>query len=166
MWTRPGLRSHVASVNGPLVAYLIHDQNMSSRSPRFARDTAIIEAKHGDNRRSRGVRFDQSKLEGNQAEIELRAGRRSNPANHYLRQMIRGGGPETIMRAMAAIAIPNKMTDRWNVRRSAAINDDWRVEVERWIAPVRELARASRLAMGEPGGPVLSCANRHANELP
>jgi uncharacterized protein with gpF-like domain len=67
---------------------------------------------------------------------------------------------------MAAIAIPNKIADRWNVRRSAAINDDWRAQVEEWIAPMRDLARASRLALGEPGQPVLSCANRHPNELP
>ncbi len=82
MWTRPGLRSNVTSVNRPLVAYLIHDQNMS-------RDTAMTESKYPDKRQSRGARYNKAKLESNQAEIELRAGRTSNAAKRYLRQMIR-----------------------------------------------------------------------------
>ncbi len=49
--------------------YLIHDQKMSS----FVRDTAIIKLKYRDKRQSRGVRYDQVKLEGSQAKIELRA---------------------------------------------------------------------------------------------
>jgi hypothetical protein len=148
LWTRLSLHFPIVSVNRPLVAYLVHDQNMSNHSPRFAKDVKIIESKYRDERKKRGVRLNRVLLEGSQAEIDLRAGHRGKAVGRYIRQALQGGGFSSIYRALCAIIVPNKMVDRWNARRYSSIPQDWLIEVEPWIAPLRRDAISTSSIFG------------------
>lgn len=133
MWSRLSLRSPLASVSRPLVAYLIHGENMSSHSPRFNRDVARIDSKYAEERRTRGVVIDRAMLEGTRGNIELEAGRRWAAAWHFLGQAYRGGGIGSLKRALGATVAPRAMVERHRQAARAAVPEEWVREMDGWL---------------------------------
>jgi len=138
LWTRLSLRSPLAVVNRPLMAYAIHETNMSAHTPRFNRDVALIDAKYANDRRERKVRLNRALLEGAQADLELRAGRRWSAAWHFLGQVARGGGPRFVTHATASALKPELVSRRRVARYRDSVPPGWIGEAERWLTPLRQ----------------------------
>ncbi len=137
MWIRFALAGPVVTVDRPLVAILQHSQNMSSHSPRYQHDVAVIARRYDAERRARGVRLNRSNLLRAQAEIELLSGHRWKGLWQFVKQVGYGDGLGAVKRAAAAAVAPNTMLRRWDLKRRDAIPLAWRQEVPVWLEALR-----------------------------
>jgi glycosyltransferase involved in cell wall biosynthesis len=136
MWCRLSVRSPLAAVPRPLLAYLVHGENMSRHSPRFNRDVAVIESKYRAERSDRGVTLDRGMLEFVRASIDLDAGRRWSAAWHFLGQAYQDRGFRPVANAGVALLALRHLARRQAARRRY-VPAGWSAEVEAWLEPLR-----------------------------
>ena len=145
LWIRLALRSPLAAVDRPLVAYVRHASSMSANLEIRAELEHVIE-KHERARDEHGVTFPWDRWLGWRALMLRRAGRRWEPARIYA-ALSRGRRPRLLVRAVLALVWPSWV----ELRERRALRDvdpNWLAEAEDWLA----LFRADPAGRATPSG--------------
>jgi glycosyltransferase involved in cell wall biosynthesis len=142
LWIRLAARAPHVTVPRPLVGYVLHGGNMTTRDDGLADELASIRAKHAGLRAEHGVAdVDDDLWTEWIADVQRRSGRRLEPALVYGRLGVRKRRPELVARGMAIAVWPGwvRLRDRRRCRRIPAA---WLAEAESWLVPVRTDALA------------------------
>jgi glycosyltransferase involved in cell wall biosynthesis len=137
LWIRLSLRSPIAVVNRPLMAYFMHEGSSSAQTTKHRADIDLIYAKYAAARREYSVRLDRADFYAQQAYIDLRAGRRWSAARNFLGQAWHGGGIAAVRPAVAGALAPHHLTRRQVTRHLRYIPAGWLDEVEPWLTEIR-----------------------------
>ena len=127
------LRSPLAAVDRPLVAYRVWPGSMSSNVALMRTGhERVIERWRGDLPRElcRTGRLVEETYLGR---FHLRAGSRRAAASHYLRMAVRCRQPRQVVTAAAALVSPARLDARHAAREAAAVPAGWRSEVAGWL---------------------------------
>lgn len=146
LWIRLALESPPATVDRPLVAYVLHGANMTSEPAGFRRELAYIRDKHREARAERGVELNDRGWSEWLAEVQRRSGLRLAPALVQARLAFTQRRPRAAARALAIAFSPGwlERRDAWRIER---IPLDWREEAEGWLEPIRQRSpRRERVA--------------------
>jgi glycosyltransferase involved in cell wall biosynthesis len=141
LWIRLALRSPLAAVDRPLVAYLRHAGSMSRELEAIRRELERVAAKHAPARSERGLDCAWERWLVWAAAMHRRAGHRRDPAGIYARLALQRRQPLLLAKAVLAAAWPGWI----DVRDRLAARDvpqEWVEEAERWLEPVRLQASA------------------------
>jgi len=146
MWIRLALRSPVAAVDRPLLAYRVHGGAMSGALAGIDRELAYLWAKHGDERERRDLVPDAG-IHAWIGDRLQRSHQRRRAAAAFLRAAPSLGRPRAAARAVESAVWPSAY--RWrDARRTRAIPAAWADEAAQWLAPLRGREP------GAAGGPV------------
>lgn len=148
-WTRLATAAPLAVVDRPLVAYLVHENSMSTDTRLLAEDLDRFLAKHAAARAEHGVRFDEGNWSRYVAEMHLRAGRRFRASARYARA-VRHGRLRAWRLAAAALASPPWAVRRLKARRRVHASPAWAIEAEAWMAPLGRRAASGASDRGTP----------------
>jgi glycosyltransferase involved in cell wall biosynthesis len=150
LWIRLALRSPLAAIDRPLVAYQRHEASMTTGMQGISEELERLEAKYTAERDARGVEFAWELWRPYIALMQRRAGLRLAPAAQYVRLAMQTRNPVVLLRAVGAMAWPPGIG---SLRRRARrpVPPDWREEVERWLAPFREQASPTHRQEPLPG---------------
>jgi glycosyltransferase involved in cell wall biosynthesis len=142
LWIRLAARSPHVSVGRPLVGYVLHGANMTTRNDGIAAELARIRAKHAGLRAEHGIDdVDDDLWTEWIADVQRRSGRRLEPALVYGRLGLRRRRPELVARGAAIAVWPGWVRYR-DRRRCRGIPAEWLAEAEGWLGPVRAGVRA------------------------
>jgi glycosyltransferase involved in cell wall biosynthesis len=148
LWIRLAARAPHVTVPRPLVGYVLHGGNMTTRDDGLAAELAFIRAKHAGLRTEHGVGdVDDDLWTEWIADVQRRSGRRLEPALVYGRLGVRRRRPELVARWLAIAVWPGwvRLRDRRRCRRIPAA---WLAEAESWLVPVRANMLAGAGAAG------------------
>jgi len=135
LWIRLALRSPLAAVDRPLVAYVLHGANMTSTPTGFADELERIRARYADARAEHGVDLNEAGWSDWFAELERRGGRRLRPGLGLARRAVSERRPELVLKG-ASMALRPGWVERRNRFRLATLDPAWRREAEEWLATV------------------------------
>lgn len=136
LWIRLALAAPLASVERPLVGYVLHGGNMTARPAGFEAEYERIRAKHAAARRELGVELDHNAWTRWFAEVDRRGGQRLRPAVAYARMAVRRREPVLVLKGLS-VALRPRWVERLNASRLAAMEPAWRNEAEAWLDPLR-----------------------------
>jgi glycosyltransferase involved in cell wall biosynthesis len=142
LWIRLAARAPHVTVPRPLVGYVLHGGNMTTRDDGLAAEVAFIRAKHAALRAEHGIGdVDDDLWTEWIADVQRRSGRRLEPALVYGRLGVRRRRPELVARGVAIAVWPGwvRLRDR---RRCRRIPSAWLAEAESWLGAVRADALA------------------------
>jgi glycosyltransferase involved in cell wall biosynthesis len=141
LWIRLALESAPATVDRPLVAYVLHGANMTAEPGGFRRELERIRDKHRGPRAALGVELNDVTWGEWLAEVQRRGGLRLAPAMIQARIAMAQRSPRAGARAVAIALWPGwlQRRDAWRIAR---IPVAWREEAEAWLAPIRARERA------------------------
>jgi glycosyltransferase involved in cell wall biosynthesis len=141
LWIRLALRSPLAAVDRPLVAYVLHGANMTSIPTGFAGELEWIRASYADARAEHGVELYEAGWSDWFAELERRGGRRLRPGLGLARRAIAERRPELALKG-ASMALRPCWVERRNRFRREALDPAWRREAEEWLRAVAAVGDA------------------------
>jgi glycosyltransferase involved in cell wall biosynthesis len=133
LWIRLALRSPLATVDRPLVAYVLHGANMTSAPEGFAAELERIRARYAGERARYGVELNEVGWSDWFAELERRAGKRLGPGLRLARRAVPERRPELVLKG-ASLALRPGWVERRNRFRLEALDPRWRREAEQWLA--------------------------------
>jgi hypothetical protein len=137
LWIRLAARSPHVTVGQPLVGYVLHGGNMTTRNDGLSAELAFIRAKHAGLRAEHGIGdVDDDLWTEWIADVQRRSGRRLEPALVYGRLGVRKRRPQLVARGMAIAVWPGWVRLR-DHRRCRRIPSEWLAEAESWLGPVR-----------------------------
>lgn len=119
LWIRLADRSPIASVDRPLVAYVVHGGNLSLTGDGYEAELRAVEAKYPAEKRVSTLAL--------QVAHAFRQGHRARAA----RLLLQGGVGD----ALTVVSRP--LVDRAAGRTSPSVPGPWRIEVEPWLAALR-----------------------------
>lgn len=136
LWIRLALRSLPAGVNRPLVGYVLHGANMTSKPDGFHRELEYICEKHAPAHLAHGTVPNDIGWSEWLSEVQRRSGLRLAPARLQARLAIAHRRPRAAARALAIALWPGwlERRDRWRIEH---IPLAWLEEAESWLSPVR-----------------------------
>jgi len=136
LWIRLALASPPAAVDRPLVAYVLHGENMTSEPAGFRRELEYIRRKHARARAELGIELNDRGWSEWLSEVQRRSGLRLAPALVQARLAVTHRRPRAAARAAAMALWPGWLDrrDAWRIRHMPAA---WHDEAESWLAPVR-----------------------------
>ncbi len=135
LWIRLALRSPLATVGRPLVAYVLHGANMTSAPVGFADELERIRTGYADARAEHGVELYEAGWSDWFAELERRGGRRVRPGLRLVRRAAAERRPELALKG-ASLALRPGWIERRNRFRLDALDPAWRLEAEKWLQDV------------------------------
>jgi glycosyltransferase involved in cell wall biosynthesis len=135
LWIRLGLRSPLASVDRPLMAYLEHGGGMSRGARDIRGELEVIRRRYDRERAARGRTFDLSWWLRWFGELDERSGRRGSALRHHAERLKLGdrSALRDLGRALRGPAAWRAI-DR---RDLEAVPPAWRDEAEAWLGPLR-----------------------------
>ncbi len=136
LWIRLGLRSPLASVDRPLVAYVIDAAGMAHDVATAEADLARIRTKYAGVRGERGVELDDAFWLWYLAQLHLRAGRRRAGAGAHARLAWAHRQPRRWAVAAVGLVWPG-VQDLRDRRGGARMPQAWHDEIDGWLAPMR-----------------------------
>jgi glycosyltransferase involved in cell wall biosynthesis len=142
LWIRLALRSPLATVDRPLVAYVLHGANMTAIPTGFADELERIRASYADARAEHGVELNEAGWSNWFAELERRGGRRLGPALGLARRAVVERRPELVLKG-ASMALRPGWVERRNRFRREALAPAWRREAEEWLREVQAAGDAA-----------------------
>lgn len=143
LWIRLALRSPLATVDRPLVAYVLHGANMTSTPAGFAGELERIRAVYADARAELGVELNEAGWSDWFAELERRGGRRLRPGLGLVRRAVAERRPELVLKG-ASLTFRPGWVERRNRFRLEALDPAWRLEAEEWLRMVAVPGDAGR----------------------
>jgi glycosyltransferase involved in cell wall biosynthesis len=135
LWIRLGLRSPLASVDRPLMAYLEHDAGMSRGARDIRAELEVIRMGYERERAERGREFDRAWWLRWLGELDERSGRRGSALRHHAERLA--------LRDVSAVRdLGRALRGRrgWqgiDQREAGRVPPEWRAEAEAWLAPLR-----------------------------
>lgn len=141
LWIRLALRSPLATVDRPLVAYVLHGANMTSAPTGFADELEWIRTAYADARAEHGVELNEAGWSDWFAELERRGGRRLRPGLRLVGRAATERRPELALKGVS-LALRPGWVERRNRFRLAALDPAWRREAEEWLERVTEAGDA------------------------
>jgi glycosyltransferase involved in cell wall biosynthesis len=135
LWIRLVLRSPLACVDRPLVAYVLHGANMTSAPTGFAEELERIRAAYAGERARYGVELDEGGWADWFAELERRSGRRLRPGLALARRARSERRPELVLKGLSMAFRPGWVERRNRFRRDA-MEPGWRREAEEWLRAI------------------------------
>jgi glycosyltransferase involved in cell wall biosynthesis len=135
LWIRLVLRSPLASVDRPLVAYVLHGANMTATPTGFPEELGRIRVAYADERARCGVELNEAGWADWFAELERRAGKRLRPGLGLARRAVAERRPELVVKG-ASLALRPGWVEHRNRFRLDAMDPVWRREAEAWLASV------------------------------
>jgi hypothetical protein len=129
------LRSPLASVDRPLVAYVLHGANMTATPTGFPEELGRIRVAYADERARCGVELNEAGWADWFAELERRAGKRLRPGLGLARRAVAERRPELVVKG-ASLALRPGWVEHRNRFRLDAMDPVWRREAEAWLASV------------------------------
>lgn len=141
MWIRLALRSPLAAVDRPLIAYRLGMESLSMDVNRMRAGRAIIVERYAELAAAHGVKPDEATHERYLAKQLLRAGARRASASIFAALAFRHGRWREVPRMATALVAP-RLTDKvGRVRAAAAVPSGWRRDAEAWLEPIREASQ-------------------------
>lgn len=135
LWIRLVLRSPLATIDRPLVAYVLHGANMTSTPAGFGGELARIRARYADVRAEHGVVLDEAGWSDWFAELERRGGRRLGPGLGMAWRAVVERRPGLVLKG-ASLALRPGWVERRNRFRLEALDPAWRLEAQEWLRTV------------------------------
>jgi hypothetical protein len=133
LWIRLARHSPVVAVDRPMIAYR---QGRATMSTNVGRE--IVFARYGASTDERETKAAEAVHERYLAKQLLRAGRGREAASIFASLAVKHQQWRELPRAAAALVAP-RMTDRiGSARAAAAVPDDWRMNADAWLEPVRQ----------------------------
>ena len=129
----------MAAVDRPLVAYVLHGENMTSLPSGLRPEIERVRAKHGAALAEHEVELDDRRWDEYVADMQRRNGLRLAPAMAYARIGLATRSPRVVARAAGVAVWPGWVRLRDEQRRRA-MAPAWRSEAEAWLEPFRSLA--------------------------
>jgi glycosyltransferase involved in cell wall biosynthesis len=137
MWIRLATTGPVASVDRPLVGYLVSAGGMAHDSRRARESLAQVAGKHAGLAREHGSGVDRVAFDHYQASNLLRARRRSEAFSIY-RRLLRRRALQPVAGAVAAASVVSpRARDAADAVGRLRLPRGWSREVETWLAPLR-----------------------------
>jgi glycosyltransferase involved in cell wall biosynthesis len=137
LWIRLALRSPLACVDAPLVAYLMHDNTTSGRVRNLAAsDVSYIEDRYSNERAERRLAFDPAVPAGWVAYRQLRQGSGELAAQLAWQQFRRRPGARPLAQAVLARTAPKRAARIGDWSGARRTPEGWRSDVERWLPSV------------------------------
>jgi glycosyltransferase involved in cell wall biosynthesis len=134
LWIRLALRSPLACVDAPLVAYLMHDNTTSGRVRNLASsDVSYIEGRYADERAQRRLAFDPAVPAEWVAYRQLRQGSGGLAAHLAWQQFRRRPSARPLAQAVLAKAAPKRAARLGDWSGARQTPDAWRSDVQRWM---------------------------------
>lgn len=133
LWIRLALRSPLAAVDRPLVAYVLHGANMTATPTGFADELERIRVAYADVRASNCVELNEAGWRDWFAELERRGGKRLRPGLGLARRAVSERRPQLVLKG-ASMAFRPGWVERRNRFRLDALDRAWRREAEGWLA--------------------------------
>jgi hypothetical protein len=138
LWIRLAWHSPVAAVDRPMIAYRQGRATMSTNVDIMRKGREIIFARYGASTDERETKAAEANHERYLAKQLLRAGRGRKAASIFASLAVKHQQWRELPRAAAALVAP-RMTDRiGSARAAAAVPDDWRMNADAWLEPVRQ----------------------------
>lgn len=135
LWIRLARRSPLASVDRPLVAYVLHGSNLSVAGDGHAAELSALEAKYRDGGEPVSVLVDG-------AVVDARSGHRREAVRLFLRAAVTHRSPWWLLRATFVGVGPRAEAAGRRVR-GRALPRGWRATAEGWLAEVQRLPEAT-----------------------
>jgi glycosyltransferase involved in cell wall biosynthesis len=135
LWIRLVLRSPLATVDRPLVAYVLHGSNMTSAPTGFADELERIRTAYASERSRYGVELNEAGWSEWFAELERRAGKRLRPGLGLARRAVSERRPELALKGISMALRPG-WVERRNRFRLDAMDPAWRRAAESWLGSV------------------------------
>lgn len=135
LWIRLALRSPLAAVDRPLVAYVLHGANMTSAPTGFADELDRIRATYEDARAAHGVELNDAGWSDWFAELERRGGTRLRPGLGLARRAVAERRPRLVLKGVSMALRPG-WVERRNRFRLDAMDPAWRREAEEWLRAI------------------------------
>jgi glycosyltransferase involved in cell wall biosynthesis len=145
LWIRLGLRSPLAIVDEPLLAYVEHG-GMSQGARDIESELRRVDERYAGERRSRGTSFEWGWWLHWLGELDERAGRRGDAVRHHVRAARAGRRRGLLDAVQAGLGRRGPSSDD---RPGEEVTDAWRRAADAWLAPLR--AAPSAAAAGVEG---------------
>jgi glycosyltransferase involved in cell wall biosynthesis len=126
LWIRLADRSPIATVDRPLVAYVVHGANLSITGDGYAEELLAIEADHGT-----GPRVSTAVLQASHARAH---GRRGAAARLLLRAAVVERDPANAIKALVVAAGP--LAERTARRLRSVVPSEWTAEARGWLGKI------------------------------
>lgn len=133
LWIRLALRSPLASVRRPLVAYHVHASNMSYDVALRRREMRVVEEAHRTARAARGVELDRARQRRYDALTSQRAGRRVRPALWYLGEARRQCSVGLLATSARSLVAPRAVVQAHDAAKVSQLPAGWAEEVAGWL---------------------------------
>ena len=137
LWIRLGLRSPLAAVDAPRLAYVEHG-GMSRSARNIEHELETMAERYADERQARGRSFEWGWWLRWLGELDERAGRRGSAIRHHLRAA-KAGDRQGLGDAFRAIRGPAALR-RTDGQEAARVPPGWESASERWLGPLRGAA--------------------------
>lgn len=137
LWIRLALGAPLAAVPGPLLAYVRHDQNMSTDQRGIQEEWDRIQRKYHGERSRLGITVDSTPFLRWTATADLRAGDRLGAARKNLQIARRHHDMSALARATMLVLCPSVLARRSSKAREDSLPPGWLADVTRWLIPLR-----------------------------
>lgn len=138
LWVRLALRSPLAVVARPLVAYRVNPASMAHDRATMDASYEILASRYASVREARGVRLADASWLKYMGAAQLRSGRRLAAARTHLRLATRFGVRRGWLLAVAGLVVPGIQARR-DARQARVMPSGWREEADRWLEPLRSI---------------------------
>ena len=148
LWIRLARHSPVAAVDRPMIAYRQGRATASTNVDIMRKGREIIFARYGAPADEREAKAAEAMHERYLAKQLLRAGRGRKAASILASLVLKHQQWRELPRAAAALVAP-RITDRIGSARAAAVvPNDWRMNADAWLEPVRQAKKPLPLLGG------------------
>lgn len=136
LWVRLALRSPLAVVAAPLVAYRVNPASMAHDRATMHASYEILASRYAPERERLHVQLADASWLKYMGAAQLRSGRRFAAARTHLRLATRFGVWRGLLLAAAGLVVPG-IQERRDARQALVMPAGWREEAERWLEPLR-----------------------------
>ena len=137
LWIRLGLRSPLAAVDRPLMAYLEHGGGMSRGARDIRSELEVIRTGYARERTERGQEFDRAWWLRWLGELDERSGRRGSALRHHAERLFVKDW--AAVRDLGRALVGPRGWQRIDATEADQVPPDGRAEAEAWLAPLRSL---------------------------
>jgi glycosyltransferase involved in cell wall biosynthesis len=148
LWIRLGLRSPLAIVDEPLLAYVEHG-GMSQGARDIESELRRVDEAYDGERRARGWSFEWGWWLHWLGELDERAGRRGDAVRHHLRAARAGRRRGLLDAVRAGLGRRGPSSDD---RPGEEVTDAWRRAADAWLAPLRASPADASVGLERQGG--------------